>query len=78
MKKTMVAAINEKVGVTDAEVLARILDVNGEQSTMLGFLYTNLCDAATDHIAIGDAKEVIALNIEEAMYIGTSTITRLK
>lgn len=78
MKKTMVAQITDKVGQQDPEVLGRILDINGEPTTMLGFLYSNLCDEGVDHISIGDAKEVAAMNVNETMHIGNSTIKRTK
>lgn len=78
MKKTMVAQIAEKLGEQNSEVLARMLDINGEQTTMLDFLFTNLCEPDVDHIGTKDALEVTAMSVGETMYIGNSTITRVK
>ena len=73
-RKAVIAA----TGIEDNAVLSRKLNINGEGCTMVDFLYSNVCEEDVDHISIGDTKEVLALNVGETMYIGTSTITRVK
>lgn len=70
--------LDERVyGNQDPELQFRHLLVDGERITLDTFLEWNMLYADVDHISVEDAESIIALEIDESIFINLTEVKRI-